>query len=72
MLKERVITALLMLLVLVPAMLWLPQAGWAILTAGVIALGAWEWGALAAFSEAARKLYNKNVPQINDKERSKK
>lgn len=57
MLKERVITAILMLLVLVPAMLWLPQAGWALLTAGVIALGAWEWGALAAFSEAARKLY---------------
>lgn len=57
MLEVRVITAFLMLLVLVPAMLWLPQAGWAILMAAVTALGAWEWGALATFSEGARKCY---------------
>lgn len=57
MLKERVITALLLLAVLVPAMLWLPQIGWALLAAGVIGLGAWEWGALAAFSETGRRLY---------------
>ena len=57
MLKERVLTAVLMLLVLVPAMLWLPQAGWALFTAGIIAIGGWEWGGLAAFTEAQKKGY---------------
>ncbi|WP_303784859.1 phosphatidate cytidylyltransferase [Azovibrio restrictus] len=57
MLKERGLTAVLMLLVLVPAMLWLPQAGWALFTAAIIAIGGWEWGALAGFPERLRKLY---------------
>lgn len=57
MLKQRVITAILLLLVLVPAALWLPAPGWALFTAGVIALGAWEWGALAGLSAGGRKIY---------------
>lgn len=57
MLKERVRTAVLMLLVLVPAMLWLPQMGWALFTAAILAVGAWEWGGLAAYGEAQKKAY---------------
>lgn len=57
MLKTRVITAILLMLVLVPAMIWLSQMGWALLAAAVIALGAWEWGALVGFSSRGRQIY---------------
>lgn len=57
MFKTRVITAILLLLVLIPAVIWLPQTGWALLTAAVIALGAWEWGRLARLSPTASLVY---------------
>ncbi|MGL5630720.1 MAG: phosphatidate cytidylyltransferase, partial [Azovibrio sp.] len=57
MFKTRVITAFLLLLVLIPAVVWLPQTGWAVLTAAVIALGGWEWGRLARFSATVSQAY---------------
>ncbi len=57
MLRQRVVTAILLMLVLVPAMVWLPQSGWALFAALVIALGAWEWAALAGYAGRGRQAY---------------
>ena len=54
MLKTRVITALVLVSVLLPAMFLLPQAYWALAVAGVIGIGAWEWGALLGWKPQAR------------------
>ena len=42
MLKTRVITALVLVGVLLPSLFWLPQSAWALLTAAVIGVAAWE------------------------------
>lgn len=57
MLKTRVITALVLLLVLLFALFKLPSLYWGWLTLGVVAVGAWEWGALAAYPRAGRWAY---------------
>lgn len=57
MLKTRVITALLLLLVLLLALFNLPSLYWGWLTLGVVAVGAWEWGALAVYPRAGRWAY---------------
>ncbi len=57
MLKTRVITALVLLLVLLLALFKLPSLYWGWLTLGVVAAGAWEWGALAAYPQAGRWAY---------------
>lgn len=56
MLKTRVITALVLVGVLLPSLFWLPQAAWALLTAAVIGVAAWEWGALLGWPQRARRL----------------
>lgn len=56
MLKTRVITALALLLVLVPSLFFLPQAEWALLLAAFVGVGAWEWGALLRWREAMCRL----------------
>lgn len=57
MLKQRVITALILGLLLLAAMFWLPAAGWAVLVLAVVALGAFEWGRLAGLSASVLALY---------------
>ncbi|MFV0370016.1 MAG: phosphatidate cytidylyltransferase [Azonexus sp.] len=54
MLKTRIITALVLVGVLLPSLFWLPQAAWALLTAAVIGVAAWEWGALLGWQKNAR------------------
>lgn len=54
MLKTRVITALVLVSVLLPAMFLLPQDYWALAVAGVIGIGAWEWGALLGWKPQLR------------------
>lgn len=54
MLKTRVITALVLLALLLPALFYLPQGGWALLVAAFIGIGAWEWGALLGWRSASR------------------
>lgn len=53
MLKTRVLTAVILLAVLVPALFLLPPRGWAGLMILVVAAAAWEWGRLCGFKGAA-------------------
>lgn len=56
MLRTRIITALVLLGLLLPALFYLSQAHWALLMAACIGVGAWEWGALLRWSEVRRRL----------------
>lgn len=49
MLKTRVATALVLLALIVPALLWLSVTGWALFVLLFVAAGAWEWGRLCGF-----------------------
>lgn len=57
MLRQRVITALILGLLLLAAMFWLPSAEWAVLVLLVVALGAHEWGRLAKLAGGGLALY---------------
>jgi len=57
MLKQRIITALILGLLLLAAMYWLPQTGWSVLVLIVAALGANEWGRLAKLSGIWNVIY---------------
>ena len=54
MLKTRVITALGLLAVLLPALFLLTQTHWALLVAVVAAVAAWEWGGLVGWNGTQR------------------
>ncbi|MCW8194286.1 phosphatidate cytidylyltransferase [Proteobacteria bacterium 005FR1] len=54
MLKQRIITAIVLAAVLLAAVFFLPLSLFAILAAVVFVVGAWEWSRLAHFSGAAR------------------
>lgn len=54
MLKERIATAIALLAVFLSAVFLLPTRQFAILVAGVVGVGAYEWAALAKISKAAR------------------
>lgn len=56
MLKQRILTALALLAVLVPALFWLPDSSWAAMMALLAALAAWEWGAFLALPALPRRL----------------
>ena len=47
MLRTRVVTALALLLVVVPALIYLPPRGWAVFVLLFVAAAGWEWGRLA-------------------------
>jgi phosphatidate cytidylyltransferase len=57
MLKTRVITALVLLVVFLGALFWLPQRAWAAFAGVLVAPAAWEWGRLIKLSPAACGLY---------------
>jgi phosphatidate cytidylyltransferase len=57
MLKMRVMTALVLLLVFVPVLLFAPPAAFAALTGCAIALAAWEWGRLLKLVGVGLLLY---------------
>lgn len=54
---SRVLTALLLLAVFVPAVLWAPAWLWAILMAGLIGMAAYEWARLSHFQTLAARAY---------------
>ena len=56
-LQSRVLTAVALLAVFVPAVLWAPAWLWGILVAGVVALGAFEWARLSQFGPRAARAY---------------
>ncbi|MDR1849040.1 MAG: phosphatidate cytidylyltransferase [Zoogloeaceae bacterium] len=57
MLKTRILTALVLLAVFVPAAIFLPDWAWGILISAVIGVAAWEWAGLAQFGKKGRLAY---------------
>jgi phosphatidate cytidylyltransferase len=57
MFMKRAITAIVALAVFASALFLLPQSAWAMLLLVVLALGSWEWSALAKYSQPARIAY---------------
>lgn len=57
MLKQRVITALILLALFLSALFLLPQAGWVVLVVLIVMQGAAEWVRLAQLSGAAAQAY---------------
>ncbi len=57
MLKQRAITALVLGSLLLAAMFWLPDLGWAAVALGVVVVGTNEWGRLAKLSGAVLAAY---------------
>lgn len=56
-LASRVRTALSLMAVFVPAVLWAPAWLWAILMAGVVGMGAFEWARLSHFPPLSARVY---------------
>lgn len=56
-LQSRVSTAVVLLVVFVPAVLWAPPWLWGLLMAGVVALAAFEWARLSHFGPRAARGY---------------
>jgi len=54
---SRVLTAMLLLVIFVPAVLWAPAWLWATLMAGVIGVAAYEWAHLSHFPELSARTY---------------
>jgi phosphatidate cytidylyltransferase len=57
MLKTRALTAAILLAVFGSALFFLPEPGWIIFCAVLLAIAVWEWGALAALKPANRSVY---------------
>jgi phosphatidate cytidylyltransferase len=57
MLKTRVITALVLLVVFLAALFWLPPPAWAAFAGVLVVPAAWEWGKLIRLPRAACGLY---------------
>ena len=57
MLKTRVITALVLLVVFLTALFWLPQRAWAVFAGVFVVPAAWEWGKLINLAGVARGGY---------------
>lgn len=53
MLKTRVLTAIVLLAIVVPALFLLPQSGWAILMMVLASVAGWEWGRFMRLKPAA-------------------
>ncbi len=51
MLKQRLVTAVILLAVLLAALFWLPPLYWSLLMLGLLLLGGREWGGLAFYSQ---------------------
>jgi len=54
---SRVLTALVLLAVFVPAVLWAPAWLWSILIAGVVGMAAYEWARLSQFPPLSARAY---------------
>ena len=57
MLKQRIITALILFILLLAALFLLPQIGWAVLVLGIVLVGAYEWGRLAQLDKRGTLIY---------------
>ena len=61
MLKQRVITAVVLLVGFLAALLWLPQAGWVLLLAAIAGAAGWEWAGLLKQADGVRIGYGLTV-----------
>ena len=57
MLKQRILTALVMAPVAIGCLFFLPNIGFQVFVAAVITVGAWEWGNFAGFEMPGRYIY---------------
>lgn len=57
MLKQRILTGVIMAALLLAALFWLPARGWAVLMLALVLVGAWEWARLAKYSGNGPYLY---------------
>jgi phosphatidate cytidylyltransferase len=57
MLRDRVVTAIVLVVALLAALFWLPPPGWTALAAAVLAAAAWEWAGFARAGPGGRSLY---------------
>ena len=57
MLRARVVTALILLALVVPALAFLPAIGWALFVLLFVTAAAWEWGRLCGFAHAPALTY---------------
>ena len=57
MLRQRILTAAVVLLLALAALFWFPNAVWSLFVALVTTLGAWEWGRLSGWRTAVRIVY---------------
>lgn len=61
MLKTRVITALVIAALLIPAIFFLDAQNWALLTAAITGIAAWEFARLASFPKSAQFVFGFSV-----------
>ncbi|MBI1173897.1 MAG: phosphatidate cytidylyltransferase [Sideroxydans sp.] len=57
MLKQRIITALILLMLLLAALFFLPALAWSVLALGIVMLGTAEWGRLSGLSARGANIY---------------
>lgn len=57
MLKQRILTALVLIPIAIGSLFFLPPLGFALFVGGVITIGAWEWANLAGLSSQLRYVY---------------
>lgn len=57
MLKQRILTGVIMAALLLSALFWLPPPGWAVLMLALVLVGAWEWARLAKYGNSGLALY---------------
>ena len=58
MLKQRILTALVLAPIAIAGIFYLPALGFSIFIAAILGVGAWEWANLAGFSGPARLIYS--------------
>ena len=57
MLRQRILTAAVLLPLALAALFFLPSLAWSVLTAAVMVIGGWEWGRLAGWNSRGRALF---------------
>lgn len=57
MLKQRILTAIVLIPALLAVLYVLPSAGVAVVLGGIVTAGAWEWAGLSGFQASSRALY---------------
>jgi phosphatidate cytidylyltransferase len=57
MLRERIVTAVVLVAALLAALFWLPATGWAAVATAMLAVAAWEWAGFARAGPGGRSLY---------------